>query len=48
MADLVGQSHFFVRTTMGLNIDRVMSLAINKIIFIKTDVVIGFFGLFLW
>ena len=48
MIDLTSQSRFFVGAVVGLAIDRTVGLAIGRAVLIKTNVTIGFFGLFLW
>ena len=48
MIDFAGQLYFFVKATIGLGINKAVDLAINKVISIGTDVVIGFFRFSLW
>ena len=43
--DLAGQPRFYVGAAMGLDIDRIVGLAINKVVSTEMDVVIGFFEL---
>ena len=47
MVDLAGWSRFFVGATMGLGIDRMVELAIGKVILTGINITVGFSGLFL-
>ena len=46
MMDLVSWPHFFIEAAIGLDINKVMGLAINKAISIEIDIVIDFLGCF--
>ena len=47
MMNLASQLYFFIRAAMGLDISRVIGLAISKAVLIRTNVAIDFSGLFL-
>ena len=47
VVDLANQPDFFVRAIVSLDISRVVGLAISGAISIETDIVDGFFELFL-
>ena len=47
VVDLASRPHFFIGVAMGLGIGRTVDLAIGKDVSTETDVIVGFFGLFL-
>ena len=47
VVDLANQPDFFVRAVISLDIGRIVGLAISGAISIETDIVVGFFELFL-
>ena len=48
MVDLVNRPHFFIKAVMGLDISKVVCLAISRVVLMETNIAIGFFGLSLW
>ena len=47
MVDLAGRPHFFVGAAVGLGIGGAVGLAVGEAVSTRTDVVVGFSGLFL-
>ena len=47
VVDLAGQPRFFVKATLGLDIGKIVSLAIGRAVLIGTDIAVSFFILFL-
>ena len=47
MIDLTGRPRFFVGAIVGLVIDGAVSLAIGAAVLTETNVIVGFFRLFL-
>ena len=45
VVNLIGQLRFFIRAAVGLNISRVIGLAIGGVVLMGTDVAVDFSGL---
>ena len=45
--DLAGQLYFFIKTVVSLDISEAIDLAIDRAVLSRTDITIGFSGLFL-